>query len=550
MPPNNPSSLKIQQVNCFYNYTIGLDITEVDLLKTAVKLISSGVATSVFFSDMKIFYLDEKNKLQVDMLHPEGRQWDSSWSITFKEKAPKKSIKESIFCLDLSFHERQIETPNSQPHHLRASLPPIVLERNESLLPVYPWLKVYADGIMSISFQLDTQWEDLDEIDFINDLVNLYQRYFDRIWIQAEIQRIDGKHIPAEAFEMEMSIGGHRIFNDKADQIATEMRRKSEIALEKSLMQEGDFFDLGGQSWCLHQIAGSEEQDKWEATLDLCRSIYTNAIVSLIAVKTHKKHAYKATALLWQGRPSISLVRFSEQPEDKKELLDKFGKSISRIMMRSASVESPPPPPCDLRPIPDFCFHGNRSILLWTWLKAQHEPNNAWDDRNTRSRLLNNQARAEHFEYHNMRIAKACSTANSVSSDEDLIYAYATLTNAEAMVQQSSQVGEVVDALKYLIDATGTTNLITSAKENARWRLDERRFRQEKKRYNIDRWLTIMFGLVGAAGLGDLVFKPLLKYIYSDLPPSITGLAAFLLAVFFMIISTLPIWAFNHLWKK
>jgi len=51
--------LRVQQVNCFYNYAIGLDVTRVDLLKTAKALLKSGTVRTVCFSDLKAIYLDE-----------------------------------------------------------------------------------------------------------------------------------------------------------------------------------------------------------------------------------------------------------------------------------------------------------------------------------------------------------------------------------------------------------------------------------------------------------------------------------------------------------
>jgi len=186
--------------------------------------------------------------------------------------------------------------------------------------------------------------------------------------------------------------------------------------------------------------------------------------------------------------------------------------------------------PPDLRPFEDYCFHGSRALLLWTWIRPLYAPQNSWTDTNTRAHLLENQARAEHFEYHNMRIARACATASSPPSDEHLIHAYKTLAIAEAVIHQSSQAGEITDALGYLIEAAGTSKLIASGKEQARWHLDEHRFRNEKRQSDVDRWLATMFGFVGAAGLADLVVKPLMKATYSAWADWVIGLAAFAIA--------------------
>lgn len=542
--------LRVQQVNCFYNYAIGLDITQVDLLKTAKALLKSGTVRTVCFSDLKAVYLDENGDLQVEWLRPQGRRWDSSWTVQFSDSLPQHTAEDLIFCLELAFHERRIEGDEARqvPSHMRAALPPVVLENDDLTLPVYPWLKLHADGLMCICFQLDTTWDDLSEEDFISDVVNLFQRYFKSVWVDAALQRIDGElHLP-DAFEGEISIGGQRVFDRQTRKLVKKMRQTARTTLYDSLSTDGRRFDLHGEPWLLHQIAGSEDQTEWEGTIDLCRSIYANAVASQVVSTNYRKNDGVAGVQLWQGRPSISLMRFAGQPGSKDQLFDMYGQSMSRILMRCAGMNEPPQLPPDLRPFNDYCLHGNRAVLLWTWLRPCSESDDAWDNPNTRAHLLENQARAEHFEYHNIRIARACAIAEGRPSDEQLVYAYETLGNADSVLHKSSQAGEITDALEYLMTAAGTRGLIASGKEQARWYLDERRYKAEKRRSRMDRWLTAVFGIVGAAGLADLIFRPLLQTTFPDWVAWFTGLSAFAIASFLIVLLVMSISAFNKEW--
>ena len=547
-----PRTLKIQQANCFYNYTIGLDVTKVDLLKTASRLLKSGLARTVCFSDMKAVYIDEHGKIQLELLDIQGRRWDKNWTIKFSESLPKHTVEDLTFCLELSFHEQRIEGDEvrQMPPHFRAALPPIVLENDDLTLPIYPWLKLHSDGLMSICFQLDTTWNNLGEDDFINDIVNLFQRYFKFVWVQATLQRIDGEQLLPDAFEGKISIGGQDIINRKTRKLIKKMRVTARTTLDDSLSKEGRHFDLHGESWLLHQIAGAEDQSEWEGTIDLCRSIYSNAVVSQIVSINRRKNSRGARVQLWQGRPSISLMRFSDQPQSKKQLFNKYSQSISRILLRSVGMSNPPQLPPDLRLFDDYCFHGNRAILLWTWLRPHNSSDDAWNDPHTRTHLLENQARAEHFEYHNMCIARACAMAGSPQSDENLMYAYEILAKANTMLHQSSQAGEITDALEFLMNSAGTMGLITSGKEQAQWHLDERRYKAEKRRSQVDRWLTAVFGIVGAAGLADLVVQPLLKATHPDWVDWFTGLSAFAFASLAVILFVILISVVNTIRKE
>ena len=543
------SKMKIQQVNCFYNYTIGLNATEVDLIRTAGNLLKSGVSRAVCFSDLKSAYLDEKGKVQLEWIRPEGRQWDSNWEVKFTEKLPPHVVGDLMFCLELSFHEQRIEGAEAKqtPNYLRAALPPIVLEKNGLNLSVYPWLKIYSDGIGIVSFQLDSTWENIDETAFIEDSVNLFQRYFDRIWVHEKIQRLDAEQVLPEAFAAELSVAGQEIRGWKSNQLLKGLRSKGRAQLDESLKKDAKPFKIGDESWMLHQIAGSEDEGNWEATIDLCRSIYVNAVTSLVVPSGKKSYPYLRQVQMWQGRPSISLMRFQNQPDSKIDLFENFSSSMSRILMRSMSLSNPPELPPDLRLFRDYSFHGNRALLLWTWLRADNSPEDAWDDVSTKGMIFENQARAEHFEYHNLRIARACATAASPPTDESLIAAYEVLASAESVVHNSSQSGEITDALSYLLDAAGTSKLILAGKEQARWHLDERRYQNDKTRSYIDRWLVVLFGFIGSAGLADLVIQPFLKDAYPLWGEAIIGLSAFLLASIIVGFVAIIIWGFNKL---
>lgn len=544
--------LRVQQVNCFYNYAIGLDVIQVDLLKTAKALLKSGTVRTVCFSDLKAVYLDEHGDLQVEWLRPQGRRWDTSWTIQLNDSLPQHTAEDLIFCLELAFHERRIEGDEARqmPPHMRAALPPAVLENDDLTLPVYPWLKLYSDGLMCICFQLDTTWDDLSEENFIGKVVNLFQHYFKSVWVDAALQRIDGELLLPSAFEGEISIGGQRVVDRQTRKLVKKMRQTARTALYNSLSMDGRRFDLHGQPWLLHQIAGSEDKAEWEGTIDLCRSIYANAVASQVVSTDCRKNDGVAGVQLWQGRPSISLMRFDGQPESKDQLFEMYGQSMSRILMRSAVMSDTPQLPPDLRPFNDYCLHGNRAILLWTWLRPCDASDNAWDNPNTRAHLLENQARAEHFEYHNIRIARACAIAEGPPSDEHLVYAYETLANADSVLHKSSQAGEITDALQFLMTAAGTTGLIASGKEQARWYLDERRYQAEKQRSRMDRWLTAVFGIVGAAGLADLVFRPLFQTTYPGWVDWFTGVAAFATASFLIVLLAISISAVNKIWTE
>jgi hypothetical protein len=521
--------LRIDQANVFYNYAIGFESISVDLVGTAGKLLKKGIAKAVFFSDLKVLYTDADGEVQIDWIQPKGRQWGSSWNINFDSKVPADVAAEFIQAIEVSFHEHRIEGPDARkiPPYLRANLPPIVLESDELQLPIFASIKLFADGIAILSFQLDSTWDGVDEEYFVSNVVNLYQCYFDSIWIDSRIQRLDAETILPVAFQDEISLAGNPLGGRKVNKLLKKMRRESQALLNKDLGEQGRQFEIGDEQWVLHQIVGSKDQDSWESTLDLCRSEYFNTLSALLVLGRKQRKPQAQSAYSWQGRPSVALMRFNRQPATKDDLLSAFGPSLSRILMRSTNMETPPALPPDLRLFGDYCFHGNRALLLWTWLLPHGAPADAWEESTTRAVLMEHQARSEHIEYHNMLVARACEMAQSPPSDNHLMEAYETLASVHDVIHHSSQAGEITDALTYLLEEIGTAKLVAPAKEAARWHLDELRYRSDKHRTRTDRWLSFVFGLVGTAGLADFAIRPYLVTAWPGLSREATPLVAF-----------------------
>lgn len=517
-------TLKVNQANVFYNYALGFGTDRIDLLKTGVALLEKGISQSVFFSDFKLIYIDEFGEKQVEIVNPKGRSWDPSWEIEIDPKIPKSNAVDLINSFEIAFHEKQIQQDDET--YLRAFLPPIVLDDEDCQFPLFASVKIYADGIAIVSFQFDGTWDGLDENDFLDDLVNIYQRYFKSIWVDSKIQRLDSDILLTDAFEDKFSIAGTYFQGWKIKRLIKKMKKESQKVLDDAFQLDGELFNFGERDWLLHPIAGAKNDELWESTSELCRSIYCNAISSII-VPLKKDRSGSFQEYIWQGRPSLSLLSFNHQPKNKKELFQNFSCSMSKILLRANGVTKEPDLPSDLRLFDDYCLHANRSILLWTWLKTDNTLDDVWDDPNTPTKIFANQARTEQIEYYNMKVARACSWAHSPSSSNHLFNAYEALTKYESLIYHSSNSGEVTNALSYLLEQFGTAGVVQSAKEAARFYIDELKYQSDTAKNRSDRLLTVCFGLVGTTSLAEFVVHPFVNTALTSLNETIRPLISF-----------------------
>ncbi|WP_160063795.1 hypothetical protein [Psychromonas sp. L1A2] len=512
--------LKVYQANSFYNYTLGFDSASIDLLKTAEKFLKEGISTSVFFSDFNCIYIDNSGTKKYELLSQTGNDF------TPNEGMPKSVVSDLHYASKMAFHEKQIK--NEESSYFRTFLPPILLDNDEYKLPIFASLKVYSDGIGILSFQLDASWDGLGESEFLSKIVNIFKYYFKSIWIDSRLQKLDAKALLHNIHEDSFLNGKTYLTKWKIKQLIKKNKQETEKLLTESLQNKGNIFEFGDDhgSWVLHQIVGTEKNKFAELTIELCRSIYCNAICSLIVNgKNEINSPFKQ--LMWQGRPSITLLRFKNQPDNKEELYDNFSHSISKILFRADKITKRPERPRDLRFIDDFCLHGNRAILLSTWLKSKNSPIDAWEDPNTASMIFAGQARTELIEYYNLKIARACAWAQNPQSNEHLLYAYKILASSDNIIHQSSNAGEIVDSLSYLMGKFGTTGLINSGKESAKYYLDELKYNTDKIKNKNDRTLTFIFGLVGAASLAQFAVHPLVKETWPLLNDVVTPFVSF-----------------------
>ncbi|WP_102402932.1 hypothetical protein [Vibrio sp. 10N.261.55.A7] len=536
-------SLTVYQANAFYNYSIGFDVAKVNLLKTADRLLKAGFSQSVYFSDFKCIYLDTNGEAQFEINTPKRTVTPgASWEIEFGEHVPEYIVADLANSYEIAFHESEL-LHGGLPY-LRASLPPIVLDDGDCQLPLYASVKIYSDGITILSFQFDASWDGLEESDFLSEVVNIYKRGFKAIWLSSKIQESDAKVVLENAFENELSIAGEHVAGKKAKKIIKKMKKHSQKVLDESLSSGGQSFHLAGFEWFLHKIAGTENDESCESTVEICRSIYCNVLSGVVVADENEKQTPPHN-FIWQGRPSVALLRFKNQPDTKDDLYKSFSDSISKILLRTDGISNVPNLPPDLRLFEDYCLHANRSIFLWTWLKPTNSPENVWEDLNTPTKIFQNQARTEHIEYHNLKIARACSWACNPLSNDYLLSAYETLASSESMLHQSSNSGEVSSALSYLIEQFGTSRLVGSAKESARYHLDEQRFRVDKAKTRSDRWLTFVFGLVGATSLAEFVIHPFVKEIWPSLKTLNSPLVSLGISTGLLLIIAILIWSIN-----
>lgn len=494
-----PDHFKIRQSNVFYNYSMGLNIMDIDLLKAGKAILKLGLAQSVFFSDKNFIYCDKNGDQHLKF---RDRQEDIIDSLSSEDSS---ILQDYLIFDDLVNDESHLHS--NQEDYLRVSLSPIVLEDEvygEYIINVL--LKIYSNGIAILSFQFDAHWDDLDESGFIEDVINLYSRSWDKVWVDKLVQKIDGEvYASKQAFGDIFVFAGNDINIKGREKIIRKMQKNGLEDLEKALHHsQGKEFSFDDKNRILHLLAGTNDQKTTKA-FELCVHMYFNIVAKIIdSISDASVDAY---TFIWEGRPSVSLMCFSNQPKNRQELEEKFSNSIRKILNRSSVAMDESIHLKNLRWHGDYSFYGNRSVLLWIKLNSK----NSYDENTLFRSVLSHQARVEQIEFYNMLFARACAWCADPETEEHLFNAYDILINKEKAIHQSSQSGEIVQTINYLMDQFGINLLIKPAKESAVFHLDELKYRSDLVKSRKMQWMTLTFGLVGATSFAEFIVYPLVK---------------------------------------
>ena len=332
---------------------------------------------------------------------------------------------------------------------------------------------------------------------------------FDGIWVDQHIQKIDADLSFLNPSEIELSVAGKPISNRAIKKLIKRIKKNAQNVVRTDLSKQGRRFYFDGHNLTLHPLVGSKLGDQNSLSGSLAIEIYIRAIQSIV-----NPEKTKLAPIHWWGRPSVSLLRFDKQPEHKGNFVEKYSKFLTKILYKSAAITSDLEELKDLRFMDDYCLLANRSALLWCWTKSRKDAENAWDDENTRSRVYENQARAQFVEYQSAKITRACHWALDPASKTHLLYAYKNLGELNVSIRHSSHSGEIINTIVAIMEASGIPDIIESSKEIAGFHLDELKYNAQMKVSRQASLLSIIFGFVGTASLADFAFYPSISHLY------------------------------------
>ena len=227
----------------------------------------------------------------------------------------------------------------------------------------------------------------------------------------------------------------------------------------------------------------------------------------------------------WQSRPQVSIIAFDEQPTTASEIRERFGDQLGLVMMRVASApqavareqlgES-------LRPFEDWTLHIGQALSLCVYARERryqvHPPNLETMDR---ACLL------EMIDYFSMRCHQLDERASLASSVAEARAVRADLRAVENLARTGFRMGELNGAAKVAWQQLDLPATVKETREKAALGAEAANERSSEQGARFNAALTVVFGVVGAAGLTDSFTKPAWTKLGLPLPNGLEGPVCF-----------------------
>lgn len=496
-------SMEVSRWRVFHCYT-SFVIGDIDTHALAAALIRNGVCHVGMHTDGSMWWQDADGfRSGTWSLYRAGHE--PSARATFPNGLrgyPAQFARETA---ELRFNELYLlsDSAVAELGYVRLGMGPVLVVRDGLRLPIFAQLRLFQNGVFQLLLSRESSEGLTDVQDLVVDEVNLFSNWFSRVFFPPEIMA----HAVCAAVADEYP--GLRHWRVRRRLLA-QTRAAVKSSAENFVIDEATFelCDFGADEGACD---GSETTTRMSA--DDVRSLLLSAVwgtaEQLLGKSFHLGN-------YWRSRPQTYLTEVAtpslESASQARELHShELGLILLRVPSapRSATLAALGP---SLRPFEDFSVHVAESGGLWVF--TQKASSLVPDGQSCDYLVLRCQAQAEFVDYVHVEARRLLQLASLGMSRFDYLVALRRgLRDLQRAMAEVSIFGEITDYFRAAWKHLRVDDTLQAAEKD----LDlgvaviQEASTQQSRRLGV--LLSIVFGLVGAAGLSDKVARPILTQI-------------------------------------
>lgn len=516
------NTMKIKEWNIWHSYSTFFIEDNYELEDIAYKFVESDLCPLVFSQDLKVWWKEDDHvkEATIEILDYTDHG--------FNFKLPKISNKYLLEGLGQYLKMWHAESNllnakyRSSFSFIRGFMNPCRFKSGPRPVILYPQIKLYDNGTISIFFrQLSPDFEYPVE-SFIEHEVNLFRNEIDEMETAPEIMKLSNRF---SFYERSFKFKLYYSFKLKA------IFKAMDKSIEKHTqhVKEGDF------SFYFTKVI----QEKYEFS-DIYE-YFRSAI--LYVINTNEKGKFSFFSKLkynfgnyWTSRPSIYITDFINQPYRSIQIHKDFGIHLGKIMARKAYpfyMDFTKFLGKNLREFEDYCLYMNNALTLWVFSKSGVNYNKKKDP--NLSLVYEKQVQVECIDHLNISLKRMSEISSNLSlSYESVLNSQLNQDNLEEFFMEDiSSFGEINKIFRH---ASGELNW-NNIRELIKNKLMTRSQYSITKRDEFYKKLAILVAIIFGFAGGSTFFANLIQYFGLNLDIILKNQNLIILVLIFIIIA-------------
>jgi len=475
----------------------------------AHKLISSGLCKAVYHTD-KVAYWKQGKQVESseviigENIHGYGAIFDFT-------KKPDDYILEAIY-QSASLHDYELNVFSDitveNLVYIRGFLDVCIISTDDHIINLYPIIKLYENGVIIITYRIISPKKEYDLDYLINNDLNLFKKDIKDIKLSPKIIMLDGKEF---------------LLRDKVNFITRIKNIRKIKAVNNIIKLKSKKTQLNDYEFTLCSIDPLNIEEIPEFNIYNIKDYIVSSVIASISKQreglpyilfgSKKSNYHKGD--FWSNRPEVNILSFEEQPERADKIETKFRDELVKVLLRTSEI----PRKClkylgdSLRVFNDMCIYVNEGIGLVIYSKEGLRKNEVWKDANRNHLYFPLQVRAEHANYIYMSYNNLLETLSLPLSELNLLSEIKSiLSYYKYLINHVSIYGELNDYFRKVWDVLKLKEIESQILDNISIKIEKLKEKRDSRIIKFGFLLSIIFGLLGAVNIVNMVLLPIWSY--------------------------------------
>lgn len=503
--------MKLYDWHISYNYSSFIRAEFSDLDQLGACLVDSGLGSLCYTSDGTAIW-NQEGKVCAQRVRPRAAKYASSATYGFPEGMSHAQMQYLHQAIMLRFEETKAFSEDllRQVKYLRLFIEPYVFTSMPYRYSLYPILKMYDNGVVTVSFTVfSPESHCIETKDFIENYVNLYRKAISDLRMPSSIAKLE----LAEVFltDSRSPISRARAWQKK-DRI--------EAMIDRACLSEGwddferRFFDANILKDLLPES---------QTLIDLREQILFGVIASVTTsiskwryIALGKPSVDLGFGGYWTGRPSVFLLKIEGSPKNTTRLRSLHRTDLGRILLRSPEVDAQTAKcalPESSRLHSDIGVYISEGLDLYV-ITESAKMNRLNPDPNGYDLTYPWLVKSEMIDHLNMTYRKGEELSRDHDVDlEEISSMKSRLSELNRILdfRLTSQYGEIRDLLSRASGVLQIATIREAIDSNISFRVSYIREESDRRLQVYGLVLALIFGLVGTTGLAQDIILPALQ---------------------------------------